>query len=259
MSRPSPNPGVWIYAIASLAAGIFDLVWREFEPAHQPIQAWRDNIPGVRILASIAAIWLIAGGVAIMSRRTTQLGAALLGIIYLVFAAFWLPRFYTAPHVLGFNIPIICGLLGGISTQLILIAAAALVYFQYSARSIRAARWVIGLSSVAFGLAHLTGVQANAVMVPNWMPFGGAFWTILTGICFVLAGLAILFGILDVLAARMLALMLAGFSAVALLPNIFTAPRNHVTWGANAYNFTAVGAVLIFASALALARRQTAS
>lgn len=44
-------------------------------------------------------------------------------------------------------------------------------------------------------------------MIPNWMPFGGAFWVVLTGVAFVLPGLAILSGILDVLAERLLALM----------------------------------------------------
>ena len=52
-----------------IAAGILDLIWGEFEAAHQPIQALGDHIPGRAVLAYIAAIWLIAGGAAILSRR----------------------------------------------------------------------------------------------------------------------------------------------------------------------------------------------
>jgi surface polysaccharide O-acyltransferase-like enzyme len=79
------------------------------------------------------------------------------------------------------------------------------------------------------------------------MPFGGVFWAVLTGIAFVIAGLAILSGIRDVLAARLLALMLLVFSAFVLTPMIFALPRNHVAWGGNAYNLAAVGAAWIVA------------
>jgi len=67
-------------------------------------------------------------------------------------------------------------------------------------------------------------------------------WAVLTGIAFVLAGAAIVSGVLDVLAARLLGLMLLVFSALALAPLIFSSPRDHASWGANAYNLTAVGA-----------------
>jgi hypothetical protein len=61
---------------------------------------------------------------------------------------------------------------------------------------------------------------------------------VLTGIVFVLAGLDIVSGVLDVLAAWLLGLMLLVFSALALTPMIFASPRDHTTWGGNAYNLT---------------------
>src|SRR5438270_14014170 len=88
--------GLYLFAAGSIAAGILDLVWGDFEAAHQPIQALGDHIPGREILAYIAAIWLIAGGTAILWRRTARAGAWALGVIYFIFAAFWFPRFYTA-------------------------------------------------------------------------------------------------------------------------------------------------------------------
>jgi len=249
--------GVYVYGIASVAAGIMDLVWGEFEAAHQPIQAFGDHIPGREIFAYLAAVWLVAGGVAILWRRTARAGAAALAIIYCIFAVFSFPRFYTAPHVLGYRITVYIGVLGGVGEQLILAVAAAIVYASLAMRgslSLRAAlivRWTFGLSSVDFGLAHLTGVQAVAPMVPKWMPLGGDFWTVFTGIAFVLAGLAILSGILDVLATRLVALMLLVFSALVLAPMIFAFPHDHVAWGGNAYNLTAVGAAWIVADWLA--------
>ena len=93
-------------------------------------------------------------------------------------------------------------------------------------------------------------------MVPAWIPFGGNFWAILTGIAFVLAGIAILSGILDVLAARLLALMLLVFSVLALAPEPLAHPRDHIAWGSNAYNLAAVGAAWIFAESIAARRRE---
>src|SRR6478609_2569388 len=90
--------GVYVYAAGSIAAGILDLIWGDFEAAHQPIQALGNHIPGRAVLASIAAIWLIGGGAAILWRRLARAGALALAVIYLIFTVFWLPRFYTAIH-----------------------------------------------------------------------------------------------------------------------------------------------------------------
>jgi uncharacterized membrane protein len=255
--------GVWIFGLASAAAGVLDVIWGELEPAHQPIQAFGDHIPGQHILAYVAAAWLVAAGSAILWRRTAAAGAVALAAIYFIFAIFWVPRFFTAPRVLGYRPSIFISVMGGMATQLIVAAAAALVYATASMsplsrqRAVAVARWVIGLSSINFGLTHLTRTQAVATMVPEWMPLGGRFWTVLTGIAFVLAGLVVLSRIMDLLAARLLALMLLVFSAVLLTPGIFFSPHDHVAWGANAYNLAAVGAILIFAESLASPREST--
>jgi len=245
--------GVYVYGLATAAAGIIDLIWGDFDPSHQPIQAFGDHIPGRTILAYITAFWMIAGGVAILWRRTARAGAAALAVIYLIFAVFWLPRFYTAPLVLGFRIPILIGVMGGFGAPLIVSAAGALIYASLAkrdstwSRTLLVARWIFGLCSIAFGLAHLTDIKDNVVYVPTWMPLGREFWVIATGICFALAGLAILSGILDVLAPRLLALMLLIFSAVTLVPAIFAFPHRHDVWGGNAYQLAAVAGAWILA------------
>ncbi len=250
--------GICIFGLATVATGIFDLIWDEFEAAHQPIQAWGNHIPGQHVFAYAVALWLITCGLAILWPRTARAGAVGCGIIYLIFAMFWVPRFYTAPQVLGYRIATYIGVSSGVAQQLILIAAAVIVYaaaatsgFAWQARAAVIARWTLGVCSVNFGLAHLTGVQVTSSFVPKWMPLGGNFWAIVTAICFVLAGLAIMARILDVPAARLLTLMLFVFSAVVLAPPVFASPRDHVAWGANAYNLAAVGAVWTFASSIA--------
>src|SRR3954447_11738642 len=164
-SRKRMRGGLYLYAAGSIAAGILDLIWGDFEAAHQPIQALGDHIPARAVLACVAAIWLIGGGLAILWRRLARAGALALAAIYLLFAVFWLPRFYTAIHLMGFTIPLVIGLLAGVGQQLILVAAAGIVHastgksdFASTLRAPLLIPWTFGLSSVAFGLAHLTGV-----------------------------------------------------------------------------------------------------
>jgi uncharacterized membrane protein len=252
--------GIWVFGLASAAAGIMDLIWGGFDADHQPIQAFGDHIPGVTIFAYITAVWMIAGGAAILWRRSARAGGAALGIIYFVFAVFWLPRLYWAPHILGFRIPVYIGVLAGLGSQLIVFAAGALVFASTATsssprpRMTLVARWIFGLSSIDFGLSHLTDLHDNLMYVPKWMPLGAEFWIIVTGICFVLAGLAIVSAIQDVLAAWLLGLMFLAFNVIALPQFIFADPKDHGAWGGYAYNLAAVGACWIFAETLASVR-----
>jgi uncharacterized membrane protein YphA (DoxX/SURF4 family) len=252
--------GVYFFSLSTLAAGVMDFVWGDFEAAHQPIQAFGDHIPGRRIFAYIIAVWMIAGGAAMLSRKTARVGAAAVAVVYLIFAIFWLPRLYTAPLVLGFRIDVLVGVVAAIFQEFILVVAGIIAYTSAETHALpprkphMVARSTFGLGSVLFGwahLTHLTRVQVVAPMVPKWMPLGGEFWAIVTGICFVLAGIAILSGVQDVVATRLLALMLFIFSVLVLVPNVFAFPRSHVAWGSNAYNLAAVGAAWMLAEAAA--------
>jgi uncharacterized membrane protein YphA (DoxX/SURF4 family) len=255
--------GVIVLGLASIAAGVLDLIWGEFESAHQPVQAFGDHIPGVTFCAYLTAVWLIAGGAAILIERTARIGAVMLAVIYTVFAIFWLPRFYTAPHYLGYRLSVYIGVLGGPGGQLIVTIGALLVYAKLSARVLSprqatVTRWVFGLFVADFGIVHLLDIAEPASMVPAWMPLGGAFWAVVSGIAFILAGLGIVSGILDVLAARLLALMFLLFSILVLTPNAIGSPHEHTMWGGDAYNLAAVGATLIFADWLATQRQSPA-
>lgn len=254
--------GIYVYGLSSASVGVLGFIWGDFDPAHQPIQAFGDHIPGREILAYITAVWMIAGGAAILWRHSARAGGAALAIIYFVFAIFWLPRFYTAPHYLGFRIPVFIGVSAGFGIELIACAGGALIYASLATRSyswprtILITRWIFGLCSINFGMNHLDAAGDNLGYVPKWMPLGQEFWVILTGICFVLAGLAILSRIQDVLAARLLALMFLAFNVFSLPPFIFADPKGHAAWGGNAINLAFVGASLIFADAMASHRNQ---
>jgi uncharacterized membrane protein YphA (DoxX/SURF4 family) len=253
MKMDQMRVGVWLYGLATIATGILDVVWREFEASHQPIKALGQHIPGEQVLAVIAGIWLVAAGIAILWKPTARIGAAGSAIIYLIFALFWVPRFYALTHQLGLRIGVIVFVLGGVAAQVLLAAPAPIVYVAtakpdsaWRDRAIIAARWMLGLPPITFGLGHLINLSAYGRFVPHWVPFP-LFWVVLTGIAFLLSGSAIISGIRDVLAARLLALMLLLFEFMVEIPPVFAHPRSQGAWGGAVYNLTAIGACWIFA------------
>jgi uncharacterized membrane protein len=248
--------GVWFYGLGTVLTGILDIAWGDFDASHQPIQVLGKNLAGQQILAYVAGIWLVAAGLAILWRRSERIGAAASAIAYLIFAVLWLARYYAGVHALGWRIDVLLGVTFGFAQQLMLVSPAVIIYLsaspdvRFQQRAAIASRWMLGLPPIIFGLFHLIGLRVFATIVPQWMSFG-YFWAGLTGIAFLLAGSAICSGIMDVLAARLLALMLLLFDGFVEIPPIFTRLHDQPTWGAAVYNVTAIGACWIFAEFLA--------
>jgi uncharacterized membrane protein len=248
--------GVWFYGLGTALTGILNIAWRAFDASHQPINSL-GKVPGQSVLACVVGVWLIAAGGAILWRRRANVGAVASATAYLSFVALWLARYYAGIHALGWRTDVLFGVTFGLAQQLLLVAPVALVYAPsvstdspLRARATIAARWMLGLPPIVFGLAHLLAIPVFAKIVPQWMPFG-SFWAALTGVAFFLAGLAICSGKKDVLAARLLALMLLLFELLVEIPPIFVRLDNQATWGAAVYNLPAIGACWIFAEFLA--------
>ena len=259
--------GVWFYGLGTALTGILDIAWGAFDASHQPIKSLGISLPAQHILAYVAGIWLVAAGLAILWRRSEKIGAAASAIAYLIFAAFWLAWYYAGIHALGWRIEVLLGVSFGLAQQIMLVAPAAIVYVSTASpdsllqkRATIAARWMLGLPPVLFGIFHLIGLRVFASIVPHWMSFG-YFWAALTGIAFFLAGCAICSGIMDVLAARLLALMLLLFEGFVEIPPIFIRLHDQRAWGAAVYNLAAMGACWIVADFLAsrASRRQIGS
>ena len=177
--------GVWFYGLGTVLTGILDIAWGAFDASHQPIQSLGKNLPGQHMLAYVAGVWLVAAGLAILWRRSAKIGAAASAIAYLIFAAFWLPRYYAGIHALGWRIDVVLGVSFGLAQQLMLVAPAAIVYASTASpdsllqkRAAIAARWMLGLPPVLFGLFHLVGHSRLREHRPAldvvWIFLGGA-------------------------------------------------------------------------------------
>lgn len=255
--------GVYLLGFATIAAGTLDLIWGDFDPGHQPLGGLGYDLPGRAIFAYLTAIWMIAAGTAVLWRRSARMGALATAVIYFFFGLLSLPHFYTLPHRFGFHLAIILGVIGQVLLQVIMVAACLILYSSSAPATSRwleksqlIARWSFGLAGILTGIGHLTNTKGLTQMIPKWMPLSASFWVVISGIGFLLAGIAILSGVLNILASRLLTLMLLIFE-VALVPILFGFPHKHEAWGASAYNLTVAGAVWIFAVSIAGRKAQS--
>ncbi|UWZ82848.1 DoxX family protein [Occallatibacter riparius] len=259
--------GVWFYGLGTVLTGVLDIAWGALDTSHQPFLFLGKNSLGQHILAYVVGLWLVAAGTAVLLRRSAKRGAVASASAYLIFVVMWLLKCYAGIHALGWRFNVLAGSSFGVAQQVMLIAPAAIVYLSAAStdsslqtRVTIAARWMLGLPPIVFGVLHLIGIQVFAPIVPHWIPFA-YFWAAITGIAFMLSGIAICSGIRDILAARLLALMLLLFEGLVEIPPIFARLHNQATWGAAVYNLSAIGACLIFAEILAsrVDRRQLGS
>jgi hypothetical protein len=248
--------GAWIYGLGTVLTGVLNLVWGAFDASHQPIQSVGKSLAGHPSLAYAAGIWLIAAGLAMFWRQSERLGAAACAAGYLMFAALWLCQYAAGIHAYGWRAAVLFGVSFGLAQQVMLAAPGILISFAASPdalvqrRVTVAARWMLGFPPVIFGLFHLVALRIFAGIVPHWMGFG-YFWAAFTGIAFFVAGCAICSGVMDVLAAKLLAWMLLLFEFLVEIPPIFGRLHHQPTWGAAVYNVTAVGACWILVEFLA--------
>ncbi|SDF40034.1 hypothetical protein [Terriglobus roseus] len=242
--------GVWLYGSATIATGVVNIVWLKFEASHQPIAAL-GHLTSEPVLAVLSGIWLVAAGIALLRRPTAWIGASASALIYIAFALLWVSRYAAMAHAVGVRFDLLVFCLGGAGMQLLLAAPAAVLYAVARPGSLpkgsalAITRWMLGVPLITFAMGHLINTRGYGRFVPHWVPFG-LFFVVLTGIAFLLAGCAILARIRDVLAARMLALMLLLFEFTVEIPPAFSNPHSQGAWGGAIYNLTAIGACLVF-------------
>jgi uncharacterized membrane protein len=244
------NLGTCVFGGAAIALGVIGLAFHDFATNWQRVEP---NVPHRILLACVAAACEIAGGVAILWRRTALFGATLLAILYCIFVLLWVQQVLRAP--------LIYDSWGNVFEELSLLLAALVVFASVSPRESASARSeavtsrVYGLCVVSYALAHFIYLGGAASFVPSWIPPGQKFWAVTTAVCFLLAAAAILSGIKAALAAGLLTAEIMGFELLIWGPKLITAPHDHFLWSGNAINMALCGAAWVMANSFSRQER----
>jgi hypothetical protein len=235
-STPSSNLGRHLFGVAALAFGIITLAWHDYNGWHQP-----------RYLVYSAAAALILGGAAIHFRRTAKTGAAVLAVVYLVFALQCVPGIFAAPRIYNSW--------GNFFEQFSLVAGAAIVYARLSSAwsretLSRIGRILLGTCAASFTLEQAFYLHPTASLVPKWLPPSQMFWAVTTTVLFALAAVALLTNRMALLAARLLTMMLLIFGLIVWVPLLLSAPHSHTNWSETVETFAIAGAAWILADLL---------
>ncbi len=176
-------------------------------------------IPAHAFWAYLAGAVLVAAGLCVLFKKSVNIGASLLGGLFLLCLLFLHgPRLPAILHdgterSRAFETLAMCG-------SALLLAGP---------RPVGPGRLFLAVSMLVFGLDHFLFAGFVATLIPGWIP-GHLFWAWFTGFCFVAAGLAFALKKLAPLAALLLGLMFLLWFVVLHVPRVIASPRNGDEW-----------------------------
>jgi uncharacterized membrane protein len=217
-----------IFATTMIALGIVGLIKSEYVAIWQPIPQ------SVHGLAYLCAIISLATGFGLLWRRTAVAAARVL----LVYLLMWLlllrvPGIFLAPNVEYW---------WAACKVAVLVAATWVLYVWFATdgdkqrlgfatgdKGLRIARILYGLALIPFGVAHFLYPKETASLVPGWLPWH-LDWVYFTGCAFMVAGLAVIIGVLARLAAALSALQMGLFTLLVWVPVVVAGHPNTFQW-----------------------------
>lgn len=239
------NLGRYVYGGAAILLGLIGFVWKDFATTWQRVAP---TIPHHTALACTAAFFEVAGGAVILLRRSARTGAAILTILYSIFALLWVPMIFEGAGVYGNW--------GNFFEEFSMVVAGLVLYAAFSpvdsawARKQALISRLFGICAISFALVHIVYFSGLPAWIPKWIPPGQKFWAVTTTVCFLLAAAAILSGILAPLAARLLAVEIVGFELLVWAPKLFTAPHDHFSWAGNGICMVIAGSAWVVADSI---------
>lgn len=238
--------GRYVYGLGVIGLALGALAFGDFDPG-QPVPK---DFPHLTILAYAAATFMLVAGAGVTWKRTAAWAGMALALYFGIVV--WLvmngrvllahPTEYVA--------------YSGPAAQLAIAMAGLIVYATYARiggasafRLTRAARIVLGVCVILFGIAHFVYMNMTAPLVPKWLPPGQEFWGYAAGVAQVAAGIAFVTGIQARLAAILLTIMYASFTPLVHIPLLLADPSRW-NWSENAVNIALTGVAWVVADSL---------
>jgi uncharacterized membrane protein len=227
------------FALAMIALGAHALA------THGTVGVWGPVPHGVPAPPGLP--WFIGGlvvacGLGLPWRRTLPIAARVL-------AAWLLLWLLLARLVDAMMAPAIAGYWSGCGETLVPLAATWTLLALPGWRGPVVARVMYGLALIPFGAAHVVYLKETASLVPAWLPAPRA-WAIATGATYLAAGLALLAGWRTRLAAGLVALQIAGFTALVWLPIVASGQADVSAWSETAISLMLSAAAWVLAQAM---------
>jgi uncharacterized membrane protein YphA (DoxX/SURF4 family) len=199
--------------IRGLVYGDLAGVWQ-----HLPI-----DLPAAGGLAiAVAVVELIAGLGLLIRRTATAASIVLVALLLLWVVLLKLPAVLTVPRMEATWL--------GLAEITLILAGAWTLLALRTRRGTRPAQWLLALSLVPIGLAHIFYAPQTVALMPGWLPWHLG-WAYLTGAGSLFAAAALLLGVWPRLAVVLEAGMLSVITLVIWLPGLIAAPGNE-TWTA---------------------------
>ena len=220
------GPGHAVFAATMIMLGILGLVQGGFTPMWTGVPK---SFPAREAVADLCALICLATGIGLLWQRTALVASRVL----LAYLLLWIVLFRVT---LIARAPTTTAVWWATGDTAVMTAAAWVLYTWFAGdwdrerlsvaagdKGLRVARILYGLGLIPFGVAHFTYFERTVSMVPAWLPWHTA-WAGVTGSAFIVAGLAIIFGVYARLAAALSALQLGLFTLLVWVPVIVRTP-----------------------------------
>ncbi|HEX5436671.1 MAG TPA: hypothetical protein VFW98_05910 [Gemmatimonadaceae bacterium] len=245
-----------VLATGMIALGVLGIVYGDFALQWQPVPA---SLPFRTALAYVAAIVMLAGGIALLFRKTTAIATRVLFAYLVLWVLLRASTIAAAPSVeatwLGVG-EIVVLMTGGwvLFARYADLPEGSWLRFATGARGIRGAQLLFGVALIPIGLSHIVYIPQTAALVPAWLP-DRTGWAYLTGAGQIAAGLGVLFSILPRVAAVAEASMLTLFTLLVWVPAVVAAPTTRLPWTALCMSWAIAASAWVIAGSMPRAAR----
>jgi uncharacterized membrane protein len=226
--NPLAQLGRFLISLAMLVLGV-QSVWLRIPVGRlEPVPDW---VPGHDIIAIVTGLFLIAVGLALLTRRWARLAATALAAMLLLWVVLLhVPRVFvaTAAWIGMFETFAIFGGVWVLAASLP-VEGPRRAWDGLVDRGRTLGRLCFGISLPVFGLSHFLYHDFVASWVPKWIPFP-QFWAWFTGIAHAAAGLAILANVKMRLAAILAAVMYGSWVLIVHIPRVAAATHDPFEW-----------------------------
>jgi uncharacterized membrane protein YphA (DoxX/SURF4 family) len=222
--------GRLLFAIAIAAFGIENMICAHSTDAFLPVIPWVPSYPWLAYLTGIA---LLGAAACIAIRFRERVVAILLGFLFLVCdLLLQIPKVMAAPLDVGirttaFETLTMCSAAFILASSLPAEGEGLSRWDGVLNGFLQSGRYLFAISAIVFGIDHYLVFNLIVSLIPHWIPGGGWFWTHVTAIAFVAAGLSIAMRWMDRLAAFMLGVMFLLWFLLLHGPRVVSYPRSH--------------------------------